>query len=467
MKLRYSDYYKIDEERFDELGVFNGYMFYDSKYYLNPKLIKSTTIEQFVGSYQKIQDRFNIILNLINRSEHPIYKTDLYFKPAVDYLCFKENGHIGLGYSSSGKDGRGIGKVLAENIAQTIFKLIKDVAEPEIFEIVGVFQEQVGADRTSDMIIKIIEDDILLYTESIASTLSIPVSPFVQNDKKYMVPYNQETNTPLYLIPTSLLSKLPTWDEMFYDVVYANNDIKKFINDMFGSSYRKLLKEKKHRKELLLSRTDLLQKLIELYRASDAEAYDFILDPSNDFKWIAPLKEVIEANPISLDNSDKVHTSVKAICEQFKALVENTNAYKLFYEDDKKKKRESASQQAFQLFSYSYCQTNNLDISPESNAGRGPVDFKFSRGIEKVLVEVKLSSNDLIHGFETQLSIYEKAEGTFNSFLLVIMVGNDEEKAVKNIEKLFDYKNKISGTKTHMPEIIVVDALLKKSASVA
>ncbi|MBV5349814.1 hypothetical protein JZU71_01240, partial [bacterium] len=61
----------------------------------------------------------------------------------------------------------------------------------------------------------------------------------------------------------------------------------------------------------------------------------------------------------------------------------------------------------------SYCIANDLDISPESDAGRGPVDFKFSNGSKgKVLVEIKLTSNNqLQHGFESQLPIYMKAEG--------------------------------------------------------
>lgn len=35
----------------------------------------------------------------------------------------------------------------------------------------------------------------------------------------------------------------------------------------------------------------------------------------------------------------------------------------------------------------------NVDISPETNAGNGPVDFKISRGDDKILIENKISSN--------------------------------------------------------------------------
>ncbi len=41
-----------------------------------------------------------------------------------------------------------------------------------------------------------------------------------------------------------------------------------------------------------------------------------------------------------------------------------------------------------------YCEINNLDISPESNTGRGPVDFKISREEDKTVIEIKLTSNN-------------------------------------------------------------------------
>jgi len=61
----------------------------------------------------------------------------------------------------------------------------------------------------------------------------------------------------------------------------------------------------------------------------------------------------------------------------------------------------------------SYCQANNLDLSPESDAGRGPVDFKISQGF------------------------------------------NDK------IKKVFDYKNKHETIDNKLPNIIVIDATEK------
>jgi hypothetical protein len=120
------------------------------------------------------------------------------------------------------------------------------------------------------------------------------------------------------------------------------------------------------------------------------------------------------------------------------------------------------SQKFFFAIAKAFCKANNLDISPESNSGRGPVDFKFSRGFnEKVLVEIKLSKNSkLLNGYKKQIQEYSKAEKANYSFYLVIDVGGSQ----KRIDALLaEYKKNLSNKNS--PEIIIVDAKFKPSAS--
>lgn len=466
MQLRYSEHFNINKKEFDDLGVFNGFILHDSLYFLNPKLIKETKNEFFLDSYNKLTKRFLNIISLIDKVKIPDKTKDIYFKAAVKAIKSKEMGYIGLGYSSAGKDGNGIGEILATSIASTCFKLIKlDVVEPELFELLGVFKEQIGVDRLSDMTIKIIQDDILKYTEYISTKLDLPVREY----EKYKVAYNEyDNNNPLFFIPTSLLSKLPTWDNMFYETITDDKEILDFINLEFGKEYQKYLDKKEYREKAIIKNTKIIKDLIVKYKSSADTSYDFLTDPSNDFNWIDEILELVDNNPLTINKDEDIYIIVQTICNKFKYLLENTNAYKLLYHDGTRKKHESASQQAFQLFATSYCDANNLDISPESNGGRGPVDFKFSQGKEKVLVELKLStSNDLIHCLETQIKIYKKSEGTNQSILLVLMVGTNENNAISKIEKLIKYKNELAKKEKYLPEIIDADALIKLSASKA
>lgn len=468
MELRYSEYYKIEKSVFEELGIFNGYISHDSEYYLNPKLIQHTNHLDFKDAYQKITQRFSNIILLISKAKIDDIKKDLYFKRAVEAIISKENGYIGLGYAGAGKQGRGIGEILAKAIASMCFRLIQiDKIEPEVFELLGVFKEQISVDRMSDMIIKIIEDNILSYSQRMAKQLKIDTKPYKQHD----LPYNSlDNDSPLFFLPIELLSKLPTWDVDFYETINESKEAQEALNNMFGGEYRKYIDKKKNREKFILENSSFLDRLIDKYKKSNSVAYDFINDPSNDFRWIDTIQELVVENPLDLKKEKSVYSIVELICEKFSYLVEHTNAWRLFYHDGNRKKHESASQQAFQLFSTSYCTANNLDISAESNGGQGPVDFKFSLGMEKVLVELKLSSatlDTLKHCLETQIDIYEKSEGTSVSILLILMVGTNAKLAEDRIEKLIKYKTTLKKDKKSIPEIIYVDALVKKSASKA
>lgn len=138
--------------------------------------------------------------------------------------------------------------------------------------------------------------------------------------------------------------------------------------------------------------------------------------------------------------------------------------YWLLYNDNNDFREEKAAQLLFYMMAHFYCVANNIDLSRECDPGVGKLDFKLSRGFnKKVLIEVKkASSSSLLSGFLKQLPAYEKAERTVDSFYLVI---KDKESASSNIKKLLDNKKELDHQRKKCPEIIIVDAIKKPSAS--
>ena len=147
-------------------------------------------------------------------------------------------------------------------------------------------------------------------------------------------------------------------------------------------------------------------------------------------------------------------------------MVEFNGLHTLLYRDDActEPKREEAAQKLFFGVADAYCQSNNLDLSPEVNAGRGQVDFKISRGYSsRVLVETKLTSNPrLQHGYETQLAEYQKAEKTHHSIFLVIDVSGYSKQRYKNFMSAVEISKQ---TDQRVPDIVIVNAIRKPSAS--
>ena len=102
-----------------------------------------------------------------------------------------------------------------------------------------------------------------------------------------------------------------------------------------------------------------------------------------------------------------------------------------------------------------------MGMTFETNEGPGPVDLKMSRGNDKTVVEIKLSSNaDYIHGYEEQIEQYVKAEGTTQRVFVYVKVGNPGRD--KRIEEL--HASRLNNGENPR-ELFIIDSEEQTSAS--
>ncbi|MBU7318211.1 hypothetical protein [Paenibacillus oleatilyticus] len=106
---------------------------------------------------------------------------------------------------------------------------------------------------------------------------------------------------------------------------------------------------------------------------------------------------------------------------------------------------------------------SSSDVNREVNNGRGPVDFKISRGDkDKTLIEFKLASNTkLKKNLEKQVEIYELANNTKKSIKVILYFSEKEyRKVIAVLNELSLIGNK---------DIVLIDARRdnKPSASTA
>jgi hypothetical protein len=152
---------------------------------------------------------------------------------------------------------------------------------------------------------------------------------------------------------------------------------------------------------------------------------------------------------------------VNEIIRQFKDLVEKKDISGLLWNKNRPRS-EKAAQLLFYAVAEAYCQANKIEISPETNMGGGPVDFKFSSGGDcRYLIEVKLSTGRVVHGYEKQLEVYRAAAHDSDAALLIVNVGQIGGK-LKQISKIRDDRLRAG---ERAAEIHVVDATRKLSAS--
>jgi hypothetical protein len=249
-----------------------------------------------------------------------------------------------------------------------------------------------------------------------------------------------------------------------------NKALRDELNKIVVGSYRSLtpVQKKERVRESFLHYPDILTQVIEAYEQVGAKFYDFRDDPAGETIWYRISKTLTSKSALAptlpaKPTIDEVFGVAKAICEHFKRLIEDNQLCRLLYDKQGHRKHESAAQLLFFGVATAYCEANDLDLSPESDGGRGPVDFKVSAGFKgKVLVEIKLTSNlQLAHGFEKQLPIYQTAERSYRGIYLVINNGGITE---ARWDAFSEIVKAAGGT---APIVMIVDGAIRRSASKA
>ena len=428
-----------------------------------PYKFENIQIDEFKNSYEKYKQYFSNIITILDQSNGD----DVFYKEAEKRFQFHELGHIGLGYSKTGKNGSGIGKKFASQLTKTAFQLVKaGIKDPEIFQLVGLLEEKIGADRISDMTAWILQEDFFLYTQNVSLELELKTKEFKYGKVVYNLPFNPN-NEPIIFCPKTILTALPiAFDSNDIDHVCSHNSaLRDRVNEIIGEVFDKKTRAfiKRNFKNLILNNPSIIEEAIKTYK-DKGKNYDFENDPNGDFIWKEIASDTVQNYPLALATHTKPIDIGYTSSNKYQDLIENNGMWKFFHNNDGTHKQENFAQMLFFAIAHSYCEANNLDISPETDTGNGPIDFKISHGFnDKINIEMKLSTNTkLLHGYKSQLAIYNKAEKTNQSkFVIVQLYDKDSVK----IEKVYEHKRQHETMDNKLPDIVVIDATKKESAS--
>jgi hypothetical protein len=463
-------YFKVPIEHFQKSGALNSYLGIDTNVFVDPALLRSTKIPEFRGVTEDFTDYFSPIIKLLKATKRI---GDIAWETAINKLRFHEEHGAALGYAAAGGSGRGIGEGLAELIAQRGKEIIElGIDDPEIFEVIGLFQEGFGPDLLSDMAVSILKSRFLAYTERITRDLKLgPTKVFRLKGKEWLLPVHLDGKTALILTPTEVLTPLPIALDRseIAEVAQFNAEVRAAWNAIVAAAGKeKRAPSKSEIRAMLLARPENLADLISVYKNAARKGYDFAKDPLGLFSWDYYGRAAAEQFPLIIaerrpKNMAELRWVLDLIVAQFKKNIEDNKLYEVLYGENGKPRQEVFGQRLFYAIADSYCAANDVDLSREPNPGNGPVDFKLSVGYnERILVEIKKSDNSrLLHGFETQLDAYQKAEATEQSLYLILRV-SDGEVGIKDVLNRRAEKLK---RKLKVPDVVVIDARKKLPAS--
>ena len=104
MSVLFSKEFNIAREDLNRLGVFDVLIDEDSHFFINIKRLQTTSVPEFIGAYEKINDYFRGI-GILLKSATPY---DKLYRCALGKFDFPEVNGINLGFSSS-NHGAGFG----------------------------------------------------------------------------------------------------------------------------------------------------------------------------------------------------------------------------------------------------------------------------------------------------------------------------------------------------------------------
>lgn len=460
-----SEYYKIDPLELKKKDVFDSIIGTDNRYFFDPAYLPFTEVKEFENAHEELLDHFKKVIALIKTR-----KPD-YFKKAVELLTQPDLKGSSTGYGT-GDDGAGVGPKLAKILANNAKDLIESGGDdPILFEIIGMFTPEFGPDRLGDLMNGILRKNIYRFTERVAEEFGI--------ERKFKIEYGKEefnlpvhpnsARKPILFFPESVLSPLPivlSWGDM-YAAAVLNKETRDRFNEFLKPLFIATPKPDKESIKAYLVAEDpnkRIKAFLDVYKSVEPKKYDFEKDPAGYYRWYEDAKDIfnqVEAPQIKRAKTfEDLIEAVEAVVKYFKKGIENY-MWRHSYENDGTPQNEFYFQNLFLYIAEPLCAERDIDVAPESDKRRGPVDFKLSRGSENIAVEMKLTSNpNLLKGFKVQLPIYAKAEESKHSYFVVIIT-TETSKQLEEIKAL------VNEEKSSNISLRVVNALPKESASKA
>jgi len=455
MAVLFSKEFNISENELIRAGVFDVLVDEDSHFFINIKRLQATDIPEFLGAYEKINKYFHGI-GILLKAATP---GDKLYRSALDKFNFPEVNGINLGFSS-GSHGAGFGEKLRNQIIRDAYEIIQSGSEqPEIFHLTGLFEENVGPDRLSDMVARLVYENIVAYSQRIYVELGItpqryPTYQF--SDGIIVNPYKEGVK--LLLLPVDILHELPIarcWDDI-ERVCRENEAIRNEINILASTEWAKMAssQKKNYLRDWVFKNPERLHRIIDSYREAIVEPYDVFSDIEYLVAYLKSTLVLPEDISTSFDASKK-------ILEYYQEWVEYHRGSLVLNNADSGS-AEKAVQRTIHATALMFCKEHNWDISPEEDGGRGPVDFKISRGNDKTVIEIKLSSNQqCVHGLTTQIEEYATTEGTKNKIFVIVDTGKHSER----VNTVLTKRDQLEKEGKNPAFVILIDAKPKKSAS--
>lgn len=480
----FSDVFSVQPEVLEEYGAFNVALVNDLPLFVDPFLLYDSQNPV----YRELHD--GIIKYLCFLRDRAV-AGELTRGSISQWLLFKEIKQNWLGFSKTGNVGTGLGPDFARALARNLTTAFKDFGNETIshgshLEKLGLLSGGVGRDHLSDFTTNLIKSYLMEYTQAFAlvhvrpeqrARFRVERVRFDYDTQRWQADYFElpvANGDYVILTPKEILTRDEAWInqtdllDRFYDICVSlpDEDLRTQVNDHFYKQIDQRTKEKEKRAAAMRT-IEQFHELLDYYirwkeeHGSEAHRSADTKVRETHQQFVENIKALVSEHLAGTEfykYDSSYEQSMKRVL-YLKHVIEDQGGHRLFYVNGQPIKREVDLHVMFRLTWFD--NSTDLDLNAEVNNGRGPVDFKVSKGKKNAsLVEFKLAKNTALEkNLQHQVAIYEKASDAKTSIKVIMYFNDSELQRVKDIIKRLKL--------TDCKDIVLIDASPKASASKA
>jgi hypothetical protein len=460
MNIYFSDFFGVKRSALERYGAFDISLVSDLPLFVDPFLLFNSKKTRYRKLHEDIIDYLRFLKD--KAVEYPNLGPGL----LAGWYRFPEVEQNWLGFSVEGNKGRGLGKVFAEALHSNLGRIFgafgtETVTHGSHLEKLCLIRDKVGKDNISDFTNNLVKQFLLEYTEKFASRhISSELRRSVTVPR---VRFNYQTESwerdvfdlPWYLgdfvllTPKDMLTKDDTWInktdlvdgfELIPEAI-PNAELRSQVNNYF---YKMLPKSprRKDEREAAFRTVQHFPELIDYYikhKEETGEKAESIASERVSYSQrlyldqFRELTELLSQKTQFYEVRGNTHDEAYERVCFLKDVIENKGGHRIFYVSGQPIERE---EDLHILYRMAWFATPS-DVTREANDGRGPADYKISRGAtDKTLVEFKLAKNSQLEkNLRKQAEIYQKASDAQHAIKVIIFFSLAQRKRTEAILK--------------------------------
>lgn len=437
MNTYFTDFFDVDDAVLAEHGAFNISLVTDLPLFVDPFLLFNSKKKRYRELHDGIIEYLRFLRDRAREGEVPSGLLSAWYR-------FPEVKQNWLGFSLSGNAGSGLGRDFAVALHHNLHRLFADfgsesVTQASHLEKLCLIAEGVGKDSISDFTNNLIKGFLCDYTQTFARKHLHPSQRQVIAVPRVWFNYETQTwvterfelpcvnNDYVLLTPKDILTKDDTWInkhdliEHFKDIPNAilDSELRSQVNNYFQRVLVRREGKEPNKKEVSeAARRTILEfpTLIDYFirfkeeHGDEAESVSSQRVKFSEYFYIAQIKALQRELQEKTDfyrTPGNTLEEAKLRLQFLRDVIENKGGHRIFYVDGRPIQREVDLHILYRLVWFG----TPSDVSREVDDGRGPADFKISRGArDKTIVEFKLAKNtQLERNLQKQAEIYAKA----------------------------------------------------------